>query len=88
MSRYDLAPLHEALNLRVGESIMKPYSAAEMRTAIYHAAQASPWIRRSFMLTDTQGFSGEDRYVHLAFHMLLEAERQQCRDIDEAMLKP
>jgi hypothetical protein len=60
-----------------------------MRKAIVEAGhRSSPWIRRVFIEADLLGLSGEDRYVLLAFHMLLECERRQCRDLDEVMLKP
>ena len=81
-------PLHEAADLRVGEPPLHMTKPDEMRKAMMRAARHSLWIRRAFDIADVEGYSGEDRYVLLAFHLALENERRQHFELRRAMLEP
>jgi hypothetical protein len=78
---YSYIPLHDELKLDPGEFPTKVYTPNEMRKAISLAGRSSPWVRKAFHVADYTGLSGEDRYVLLAFHLLLEAERQTEKEL-------
>lgn len=60
-------PLHE---------IMRGPDLDRMRKAITDGQRDSALIRACLNVADGQGFSGEDRYVYLAYQTLVAYERQ------------
>lgn len=81
-------PLHEAAKLNVGELPINPLTPNEMRKALEVAAYHSPWVRRAFEAARHEGWSGEDKYTLLAFHMTLENERRVESELRYLMLSP
>lgn len=100
MSMFDtIGPLHDELGLKIGEWPMgaTKYNGAsphpdEMRKALTKVAyRYSPLLQRMVNFAQHQGYSGEDTYVLIAFHLQLEIERQQAtimRQISCAMAPP
>jgi hypothetical protein len=56
--------------------LITPPSFDEMRKRIREGARDSSLIHNCMYTADHQGLSGEDRYVLLAYHALIELERQ------------
>ena len=61
---------------------MHPPTAATMRQRIYDAMRNSPLIMNIMQVSDQEGWSGEDRYVALAYHALVQLEDLNQRHLE------
>lgn len=83
-SKYDL---HEAMKLPLGEWPMKPITPAEMRVGIARASYYSTIARQVSNMAECEGWTGEDKYTALAFHLMLRLEVLEDQNYRRASLE-
>ena len=71
-------PLHEAMKIEPGQWPSKGFTPQEMRVGIAKASYYSTIARNVSATAEHEGWSGEDKFTALAFHLLLRLETLEC----------
>ena len=84
-SKYDL---HEAMKIEPGQWPGKGFTPQEMRVGITRASYYSTIVRNVSATAEHEGWSGEDKFTAMAFHLLLRLETLEDLMLRRADLEP